>query len=124
MTLLKHGNFEFKNILSGGYNILENAPEILSESKMADGSKKRNYGDMPKTSIRIKFSQLTKEKYTEYISHFANNEDTYTYFSPRAQAMFTKKFFVKFPETSILYVSDIKQRYEEFEVILEQCGEA
>ena len=124
MVLLKHGDFEFKNILSGGYNILENETEILSEIKMADGSLKRNYGEMPKTTIKVKFSQLTKEKYTEYMSHFSNNEDTYTYFSPRQQTLLTKKFFVNFPECSILYASDSKQRYDEFEVILKQCGEA
>lgn len=124
MVLLKHGNFEFKNILSGGYNILENEVEILSETKMADGSIKRNYGEMPKTSIKIKFSQLSNELYVEYMSHFANNEDTYTYFSPRNQVMLTKKFFVSFPENSILYAADSKQRYDEFEVVLKQCGEA
>ena len=28
MDLLKHGDFTFKNILSGGYNITENEPDI------------------------------------------------------------------------------------------------
>ena len=48
MVLLKHGNFEFHHILSGGFNILENEPDILSTITMADGSLKRNYGEMPK----------------------------------------------------------------------------
>ena len=79
---------------------------------------------MPKTSIKIKFGQLDKETYQEYISHFANNEDTYTYFSPRHQTMLTKKFFVTLPKNSMLYGSDIEQKYEEFEIELKQCGEA
>lgn len=123
MVLLKHGNFEFKNILSGGYNILENEPEVVSEIKMADGSIKRNYGNMPKTSIKIKFGRLDKVTYLQYITHFSNAEDEYTYFSPRQQTMLTKKFFVTFPENSLLRIKDNEQNYDEFEVVLEQCGE-
>lgn len=122
MTLFKHGNFEFKNILSGGYNIKEDEPDILSESTMADGSIRRNYGKMPKTEIKVKFSQLNKTTYQEYMSHFLNNEDTYSYFSPKQQKMLTKKFFVTFPDTSILSTTG-NHRYDEFEVVLEQCGE-
>ena len=70
MVLLKHGNFEFKNILSGGFNIKEDEPDILSEATMADGSIKRNYGKMPKTIITVKFSELNKTTYQEYMSHF------------------------------------------------------
>ena len=123
MVLLKHGNFEFKNILSGGYNIKEDEPEILSEVTMADGSIRRNYGKMPKTSITVKFSQLNKTKYQEYMSHFSQNEDVYSYFSPKKQTMVTKKFFIIFPETSILSITK-EHRYDEFEVELQQCGEA
>ena len=123
MALLKHGSFEFKNILSGGYNIKEDEPEILSEVTMADGSIKRNYGKMPKTSITVKFSQLNKTKYQEYMSHFSQNEDVYSYFSPKKQTMVTKKFFIIFPETSILSITK-EHRYDEFEVELQQCGEA
>lgn len=122
MVLLKHNDFEFKNILSEGYNIVEDEPDVLSEVTMADGSIRRNYGKMPKTNIRVKFSQLDKDKYQEYRSHFLNNEDVYSYFSPKQQRMLTKKFFVKFPETSILSITK-KHRYDEFEVELEQCGE-
>lgn len=122
MVLLKHDDFEFKNILSGGYNIIEDEPDVLSESTMADGSIRRNYGKMPKTNITITFSQLNKNTYKEYMSHFSQNEDVYSYFSPKQQKMLTKKFFVTFPETSILSI--IKEhRYDEFEVELEQCGE-
>ena len=124
MELLKHGSFTFGHILSGGYKILENAPDIISKAKMADGTEKRNYGDMPKTSIRIKFSQLDKETYQEYMSHFEENEDIYSYFSPRNQEMLTKKFFVTFPLNSMLYGDEIEQRYDEFEIELIQCGEA
>ena len=122
MTLLKHGNFEFKNILSGGYNIKEDETDVLSKVTMADGSIRRNYGKMPKTTIKVKFSQLNKDTYKEYMSHFSQNEDVYSYFSPRKQQMLTKKFFVSFPETSILSITK-NHRYDEFEVELEQCGE-
>ena len=122
MDLLKHGDFTFKNILSGGYNITEDEPDIISEVTMVDGTIKRNYGRMPKTSIKVKFGQLNKETYQEYMSHFSKNEDVYSYFSPRKQQMLTKKFFVSFPETSILSITK-NHRYDEFEVELNQCGE-
>lgn len=122
MTLLKHGNFEFKNILSGGYNIKEDESDVLSEATMADGSIRRNYGKMPKTTIKIKFSQLNKNTYQEYMSHFSQNEDVYSYFSLKQQTMLTKKFFVTFPDISVLSVTK-NHRYDEFEVDLEQCGE-
>ena len=124
MVLLKHGNFEFHHILSGGYNILENDPNVISEVTMADGTIKRNYGEMPKTSIKIKFSQLDKTTYKEYMSHFEKNEDVYSYFSPRKGFMLTKKFFVTFPENSMIYGDDTEQTYDEFEIELNQCGEA
>lgn len=122
MDLLKHGDFIFKNILSGGYNITENEPDVLSEITMSDGSKRRNYGAMPKTNIKVKFSQLNKNIYQEYMSHFSQNEDIYSYFSLRQQKMLTKKFFITFPETSIISITK-NHRYDEFEVELEQCGE-
>ena len=122
MDLLKHGDFTFKNILSEGYNITENEPDVLSETTMSDGSIRRNYGPMPKTNIKVKFSQLNKATYQEYMSHFSQNEDVYSYFSPRQQKMLTKKFFVTFPETSIVSITK-NHRYDEFEVELEQCGE-
>lgn len=122
MILLKHGDFEFNNILSGGFNIKEDEPDVLSEVTMADGSIRRNYGQMPKTSITVKFSQLNKTTYQEYMSHFSQNEDVYSYFSPKQQTMLTKKFFVEFPETSVLSTTK-NHRYDEFEVTLEQCGE-
>ena len=124
MVLLKHGEFEFKNILSGGFNILEDEPKVISEITMADGTIKRNYGEQPKTSIKVKFGELNKTTYKEYMSHFEKNEDVYSYFSPRKQTMLAKKFFVTFPENSILQATDTRQRYDEFEVVLEQCGEA
>lgn len=122
MTLLKHGNFEFKNILSGGYNIKEDETDVLSKVTMADGSIRRNYGKMPKTTIKVKFSQLNKDTYKEYMSHFSQNEDVYSYFSVKQQKMLTKKFYVTFPETSVLSITK-NHRYDELEVELQQCGE-
>lgn len=122
MELLKHKNFVFENILSGGYNIVEDQADVLSKMTMADGSIKRNYGQMSKTKIRVKFSQLDKNTFKEYMSHFEENEDVYSYFSLKKQTMLTKKFSVTFPETSVLSITN-NHRYDEFEVVLEQCGE-
>ncbi len=121
MALLKHGDFEFKNILKGGYKIKEDEPEILSEVKMSDRSIKRNYGDMPKTSIKIKFGRLDADTYKEYMSHFAKDEDIYSYFCPNTKTMKTKKFFVKRPEVSVLSTA-VNEKYDEFEIELNQCG--
>ena len=122
MVLLKHGEFEFKNILKGGYAIKEDEPEIISEATMSDGSIRRNYRDMPKTSIRIKFGKLNKDTYKEYISHFSKNEDVYSYFSLKEQKMKSKRFFVTLPEISVESITN-KHIYDEFEVALKQCGE-
>lgn len=122
MDLLKHGDFVFKNILSGGYNITEDEPDVINEVTMADGTIKRNYGAMPKTTITVTFGQLNKDTYKEYMSHFSKNEDVYSYFSLKQQKMLTKKFFVAFPETSVLSTTK-NHRYDEFEVELQQCGE-
>lgn len=123
MTLLKHGDFEFKNILSGGYKIKEDEPNVITKVIMSDGSERRNYRDMPKTYIKVKFGKLDKNTYKEYISHFAKNEDIYEYFSLKEQKMKSKKFFVTLPEISVETVLQ-NHRYDEFEVTLEQCGEA
>ncbi len=122
MDLLKHGDFTFKNILSGGYKIQEDEPDVIKEVTMRNGSIRRNYGPMPKTHIKVTFGQLNKDKYEEYMSHFSKNEDTYSYFSLKKQKMLTKKFFVILPETSILSTTK-NHRYDEFEVELDQCGE-
>ncbi len=122
MELLKHGDFVFKNILSGGFNVIEDEPNVISEVTMADGTIKRNYGPIPKTHIKVKFGKLDKDTYQEYMSHFSQNEDVYSYFSLKQQKILTKKFFVIFPETSILSITK-NHRYDEFEVELEQCGE-
>ena len=120
MELLKHNNFVFGHILRGGYKIRENAPDIINTTTMANGAIRKNYGNMPKTYIKIKFSQLDQDTYQEYMSHFSKNEDIYSFFSPRNQTMLTKKFFVIFPENTMLYGNDSEQRYDEFEVELEQ----
>lgn len=124
MTLLKHGDFEFKNILRGGYKVLPNKPDVISEIKMADGSIKRNYGDMPKTTVKVKFGQLDRTTYREYISHFKLPEDVYTYCDTDTGIMYTKRFFVKRPEDKLLHTNNTDECHDEFEVELNQCGEA
>ena len=123
MILLKHGDFEFKNILKDGYKIKEDEPDVIAKIKMSDGSERRNYGDMPKTYIKVKFGKLNKDTYKEYISHFSKNEDVYSYFSLKEQKMKTKMFFVTLPEVSVESTNN-NHIYDEFEVTLEQCGEA
>lgn len=123
MVLLKHGNFEFKNILKNGYKILPNKPDVLAKITMAGGAVKRNYGEMPKTTIKVKFGKLDRATYREYISHFRLPEDVYTYFDTDTGKMYTKRFFVTRPEDSLDHASDINELHDEFEIILEQCGE-
>ena len=124
MVLLKHGDFEFQNILSGGYKILSNKPHVLSEMTMANGTIKRNYGEMPKTTIKVKFGNLDRETYRQYISHFQLPEDTYTCFNTDTGEMLTKKFFVTRPEDNLEYADDLEETHKEFEITLQQCGEA
>lgn len=124
MALLKHGDFEFHHILSGGYKILPNKPDILTEVTMASGAKKRNYGEMPKTTVKVKFGKLDKNTYREYISHFMLPEDNYTYCDTDTGMEDTKRFFVTRPEDCLDYIDDVDEMHDEFEIILEQCGEA
>ena len=124
MVLLKHGDFEFQNILSGGYKILSNKPHVLSEMTMADGTIKRNYGEMPKTTIKVKFGNLDRETYRQYISNLQLPEDTYTFFNTDTGEMLTKKFFVTRPEDNLEYADDLEETHKEFEITLQQCGEA
>ena len=123
MGLLGHNGFEFSHVLRGGYKIQENTPDVLSKQTMANGAEKRNYGQMPKTTIKVKFSQLDKSTYQEYMSHFSQNEDVYSYFSPRQQTEKQAKFFVTFPENSLLYIDNDEQDYDEFTVVLTQIDE-
>lgn len=123
MILLKHNNFEFKNILRNGYKVLPNIQKVVKEIEMADGTIKRNYGEMPKTQIRVKFGELDKDTYRQYISHFNKPEDVYEYYDPNDGNRYTKKFFVERQEDSLIYVDDIEETHEEFEIILNQCGE-
>ena len=124
MVLLKHGEFEFHNILSGGYKVLSSKPDVISEITMAGGAIKRNYGEMPKTTVKIKFGRLNRETYRKYMSHLKLPEDNYTYYDTSTGEMYTKRFFVTHPEDALNRVSDLDEMHEEFEIELNQCGEA
>lgn len=124
MVLLKDGTFEFNNIISNSYKIEENVYDVLAKQTMADGSERRNYGLMGKTNIKVKFGMLDETTMQLYLSHFADNEKDYTYFSPRTQTLVTKKFYVEKPTNTIYYADDDLQQYGEFEVELQQIGEA
>ena len=123
MDLLKHGNFSFGRILKNGYKIQEDVPDVIVEKTMANGGIRKNYRGMPKTRITIKFDDLDEYTYAEYMAHFENNEDVYSYFSPRKQTMLTKKFAVSLPENVMSYGNDDGQIYDEFEVTLQQIDE-
>lgn len=122
MALLVHEGFEFKNILSKGYNLKEDTPDIISTITMSDGSIRKNYGKMPKTSIKVTFGQLNKSLFKEYIGHFNKYEDYFTYYSFKYDKMITKKFFISLPDISM--ISSVQNgRYDEFQVELSQIGE-
>lgn len=123
MELLKHGDFVFSNILRSGYKVTTNKPEVLSKITMADGTVKRNYGEMPKTTVKIKFGQLDRITYRLYMSHFQLPEDNYTYLDTDTGEMLTKRFFVTRPQDVVNYIDENEEIHEEFEIILEQCGE-
>lgn len=122
MALLVHEGFEFKNILSGGYKIKEDDPDVITNKTMGDGSVRRNYGQMDKTEIKVKFGQLNAQTFKEYMQHFSKHEDYYTYFSQRNNAMLKKKFFVSRPDVPIISTLH-GYRYDEFEITLSQIGE-
>jgi hypothetical protein len=122
MALLIHEGFEFKNILSGGYKIKENVEDVKSKQTMGDGSVRRNYGQMDKTEIKIKFGQLDAATFKVYMQHFRKHEDYYTYYSQVNDSMLTKKFFVSRPDVPIISSLHSK-RYDEFEITLSQIGE-
>lgn len=123
MDLLKHNDFSFKNILQGGYKILPNKPDVISKVTMANGSVRKNYGRMPKTTVKITFGQLDRDTYREYMSHFSLPEDYYSYYDTDTGEMKTKKFSVERENDSIDYIDDIKERHEEFTVTLTQVDE-
>jgi len=121
MVLLKHGDFEFKNILSSNYQIQEDVPDVISSMTMADGSIRKNYGIMPKTNIKLKFGQMNNETYMEYLSHFSKYEDYFTYYSYKHKKYLTKLFEITPPTTNVIEAIN-DGRIDEFEVSLSQVG--
>ena len=122
MALLIHENFEFGNILAGGYNIQEDNADKISVQTMGDGSVRTNYGKMDKTFIKITFGQMTKGLVREYLQHFQKHEDYYTYYSLKSGTMITKKFSVTAPDLSMLLSID-EGCVDEWEIELSQIGE-
>lgn len=123
MYLLKKDNFEFSKILANGYEIVEDEPNVSAKKTMANGSIRRNYGFMPKTNIKIKFSRLNKEEFELYNSYFDKDEDVFEYYSPKNGTYLEKKFFIKRPSTNISYIDNSDADFEEFEIELEQIDE-
>lgn len=123
MVLLKHGNFIFNHILRGGYKILKDKPDVICKVMMGNGSVRRNYGAMPKTIIKVKFGQLDRATYREYISHFILPEDFYTFYDTSTGNLMTKKFAVDRNEDQINYIDNLEEEHNEFEVKLTQVDE-
>ena len=122
MALLVHEEFEFGNILAGGYNIIEDEADKISVQTMGDGSVRTNYGKQDKTSIKVTFGQMPKSLVREYLQHFQKHEDYYSYYSFKANAMKKKKFSVSSPDLSMLLSID-DGWVDEWEVELSQIGE-
>ena len=123
MDLLIHDGFSFKNILQGGYNILKDKPDVISKVTMADGSVRRNYRQMSKTTIKVRFGQLDKTTYRQYISHFLLPEDNYTFYDTTTGGLITKRFAVDRDEDSLDYVNTNTETHEEFGVTLTQVDD-
>lgn len=122
MALLIHENFEFGNILAGGYGIKEDDPDKISVQTMGDGSVRTNYGKMDKTYLKIKFGQMNIDLVREYLQHFQKHEDYYTYYSFKYGKMLKKKFSVTTPDLSML-LSSGDGCIDEWEIELSQIGE-
>lgn len=123
MELLKHGNFNFNNILKGGYKILKNKQDVVCKVMMANGSIRTNYGLMPKTIINVKFGQLDRQTYREYISHFMLPEDYFTFYDTTTGQLLTKKFAIERDNDILDYIDNTDEFHGEFEVKLTQVDE-
>lgn len=120
-TLLQHGDFAFRNILSNNYKIQEDVPDVIASVLMADGTERYNYGPLPKTHIKVTFGRMTEETFEEYLSHFSNYEDYYTYWSYKHKKYLTKLFKITPPEASVIQSIE-DGSLDEWEVDLSQVG--
>lgn len=120
-VLLRHGEFEFTNIISDNYEIQEDVPDVISTATMGDGSVRRNYNPMPKTNIKVLFGQMNEENFETYLSHFSEAEDYFTYWSYKEQKYLTKLFFVTPPTAKVIQAIE-DGLLDEFEVVLSQIG--
>lgn len=123
MELLKHGEFSFGHILKDGYKVLIDNRTIISTVTMANGSIRRNYGRMPKTTVKVKFGQLDRATYRQYISHFLLPEDNFTFYDTSTGNMLTKRFMIERDEDSLDYINDNEEIHQEFSVTLNQIDE-
>lgn len=118
--LLKKGDYIFKNILRGGYSVLEGDKKVLLEKKMADGSYKRNYESGIDVIIKVKFGRLNGEIYREYINQLKGDEGIFEYYSIREKKYKKAVFYVSIP-TGIMLNSINEEEIEEFEIELKKA---
>ena len=123
MDLLTHNNFAFHNILKENYKVLLDVPDIICQVTMANGSVRTNYRQMPKTTVKIKFGQLDRETYRQYISHFLLPEDYYTFYNTHTGLMTTKRFKVNRDEDRLNYINEDAETHGEFGVTLTQVDD-
>lgn len=123
MDLLIHNNFSFHNILQDEYCVLLNKPDAICKVTMANGSVRTNYRQMSKTTVKIKFGQLDRETYRQYISHFLLSEDNYTFYDTHTGLMVTKRFKVDREEDRLNYISEDAETHREFGVTLTQVDD-
>ena len=82
-----------------------------------------NYNISNNQETEKKTDKKYKYTYVNIDSSYRQTEDVYEYYDPNDGNHYTKKFFVERQEDSLIYVDDIEETHEEFEIILNQCGE-
>ena len=123
MDLLIHNGFSFHNILKNGYEVLIDEPDVISKVTMANGSIRKNYRQMSKTTVKVKFGQLDKATYRQYISHFLLPEDNFTFYNTTTENMLTKRFEIKRDTDSLGFISNQEETHSEFSVTLKQVDD-
>lgn len=123
MDLLIHNDFSFQNILKDEYKVLKDQPDVINKVTMANGSVRRNYRQMSKTTVKIKFGQLDRTTYRSYISHFMLPEDDFTFYDTHTGLMATKRFAIDRDEDTLDYISEDAETHGEFGVTLTQIDD-
>ena len=119
MYLIKKDDFEFSNILSGNY-VINEQPEILKKTKMANGNIKVIYADYSSLTISIKFGQLDGATIKEYSEKFTDGQ--YEYWDTDTRTYKMANFIVTKGE-KVMLSSNNGERYDDFDIVLEKSSE-